>query len=93
MLTYVIFAIGTITYRVLQVDEGSENVPQIVSTATNFSNATVPQVLTSNLNGQLYVIGNPSEVFNNQGGNRAIAPRASLIETTSTVAANIKKVR
>jgi len=82
---------GTITYRVLQVDDGSENVPQIVSTSTNFPNTGVQQVLTSNLNGQLYVIGNPNEVFNNQSGNRAIAPRASIIDTTTTVAANIKK--
>lgn len=74
------------------MDEGTENAPQIVSTGSSFPNSGVQQVLTGNLNGQLYVIGNPGEVFNNQSGNRAIAPRATLIETTSTVAANIKKV-
>ncbi|KAG5897921.1 hypothetical protein JTB14_014036 [Gonioctena quinquepunctata] len=83
-----------ITYRVLQVDEnGVEAVPQIVTTgSTGFANASgVPQVLTSNLNGQLYVIGNANEVFAAPGGTRAIAPRSSIIETNNSVVTNIKK--
>ncbi|KAF5282188.1 hypothetical protein FQR65_LT02885 [Abscondita terminalis] len=82
---------GTITYRVLQVDEASENVPQIVTAGTNFQSAGVQQVLTSNLNGQLFVIGNASEAFNSQTGSRSIAPRASLIDTTSAALTNMKK--
>ncbi|KAF5302264.1 hypothetical protein FQA39_LY10303 [Lamprigera yunnana] len=82
---------GTITYRVLQVDEGPENVPQLVATGSNFHNSGVQQVLTSNLNGQLFVIGNASEAFGTQGGNRAIAPRASLIDTTTAVSSSTKK--
>lgn len=83
-----------ITYRVLQVDDSSvEAVPQIVTTgSTGYTNAGVPQVLTSNLNGQLYVIGNPNEMFASQAGTRTIAPRSSIIETTNSVVNNIKKV-
>lgn len=84
-----------ITYRVLQVDDSSvEAVPQIVTTgSTGYTNAGVPQVLTSNLNGQLYVIGNPNEMFASQAGTRTIAPRSSIIETTNSVVNNIKKVK
>lgn len=82
---------GTITYRVLQVDEGTENVPQIVTAGTNFQSAGVQQVLTSNLNGQLFVIGNASDPFNTQTANRTIAPRASLIDTTPSALSNLKK--
>ncbi|KAJ8922587.1 hypothetical protein NQ315_007617 [Exocentrus adspersus] len=83
-----------ITYRVLHVDDGNvEGVPQIVTTGSSgYTNATsVPQVLTSNINGQLYVIGNPNEMFATQAGTRAIAPRSSIIETTNSVVSNIKK--
>lgn len=68
----------------LQVDDSSaETVPQIVTTAsTGYTNASVPQV---NINGQLYVIGNPNEVFTTQGGTRAIAPRSSIIEQNTNV--------
>lgn len=80
---------GVITYRVLQVDESSaESVPQIVTTAsTGYTNASVPQV---NINGQLYVIGSPNEVFTAQAGTRAIAPRSSIIEPNTTVVSNIR---
>lgn len=44
---------GTVTYRVLQVEDGMESLPQIVSSST-FSNAGVPQVLTSQVNGIYY---------------------------------------
>lgn len=105
---------GSITYRVLQVEDGMETLPQIVS-SSGFSNPGIQQVLTSQLNGkflgakvwlwcrvtfgvyyvcvlgQLYVIGNPGEVFNNQT-QRNIAPRANILENTTTVTANIKKV-
>lgn len=80
-----------ITYRVLQVDENVESVPQIVTTGNSFSNSNVQQVLTSNLN-QVYVIGGPNEVFATQAGARAIAPRSSIIDTSSSVVTNIKRV-
>lgn len=76
----------------LQVEDGVDNVPQIVTAGTNFSNAGMPQVLTGNLNGQVYVIGNPTEVFAAQAGTRAIAPRSALVDGTTTVPTNIKKV-
>ncbi|KAJ3659439.1 hypothetical protein Zmor_011128 [Zophobas morio] len=82
---------GMITYRVLQVEEGAEPVPQIVTTSNSFSNTNVQQVLTSNLNGQLYVIGNPNEVFATQAGARAIAPRSSIIDGSASVVTNIKR--
>ncbi|RZC43077.1 upstream stimulatory factor 2, partial [Asbolus verrucosus] len=82
---------GMITYRVLQVEEGVESVPQIVTTGSNFTNTNVQQVLTSNLNGQVYVIGNPNEVFATQAGARAIAPRSSIIDNNTSVVTNIKR--
>ncbi|EFA02273.2 Upstream stimulatory factor 2-like Protein [Tribolium castaneum] len=82
---------GMITYRVLQVEEGVESVPQIVTTGSNFSNTNVQQVLTSNLNGQVYVIGNPNDVFATQAGARAIAPRSSIIDNSTSVVTNIKR--
>jgi upstream stimulatory factor len=82
---------GMITYRVLQVEDGVESVPQIVTAGNNFSNTNVQQVLTSNLNGQVYVIGNPNEVFAAQAGARAIAPRSSIIDSNSSVVTNIKR--
>lgn len=42
---------GTVTYRVLQVEDGMETMPQFVSSST-LSNAGVQQVLTSQLNGK-----------------------------------------
>lgn len=74
------------------MNDGVEAVPQIVTAGTNFSNAAVPQVITGNLNGQVYVIGNPSDVFAAQSGPRTIAPRSSINETTPNVNTNIKKV-
>lgn len=41
---------GTVTYRVLQVEDGMEAIPQIVSSSA-FSNAGVQQVLTNQING------------------------------------------
>ncbi|CAH2008914.1 unnamed protein product [Acanthoscelides obtectus] len=90
---------GMITYRVVQVDDPNVEaaVPHIVTTgATGYSNASpVPQVLTSNINGQLYVIGNAAEVFGTQTGTRAIAPRSSItdsiIESNSSIVSSIKK--
>lgn len=76
----------------LQVEDGVDSVPQIVTAGSNFSNAGIPQVLTSNLNGQVYVIGNPTEVFAAQAGTRAIAPRSTIADGTTTVTTNIKKV-
>lgn len=85
------FLSGTITYGVLKVEDGTD-VSQIVTTSANFANAAVQPVITTNLNGQLYVIGSPNDVLVTQSGNRAIAPRASVLEGTSTLPANIKKV-
>lgn len=89
------FFSGTITYRVLQVEDGVENIPQIVTTGTNFPNptaTTVQPVLTGNLNGQVYVI-NPSDVFATQAaGTRAIAPRSSVCgDGSTTVTPTLKK--
>lgn len=79
-----------ITYRVLQVDEANADVS--TSPTSYVSPTTVPQVLTSNINGQLYVIGNPTGVFTTQTGTRAIAPRSSIIETNTTVVSSLRKV-
>lgn len=81
---------GTITYGVLKVED-TNDVQQIVTTGGNFANSGVQQVLTGNLNGPLYVIGNPNEVFVSQPGTRAIAPRSSIIEAATSVTTNIKK--
>ncbi|CAG9861459.1 unnamed protein product [Phyllotreta striolata] len=81
-----------ITYRVLQVDESNvETGPQLVTTAPGNFNQ-VSQVIGSNLNGQLYVIGNANEMFTAQTGARAIAPRTAIVESsTNTVTTTIKK--
>ncbi|GJQ87624.1 putative protein dimerization protein [Trypoxylus dichotomus] len=81
---------GTVTYGVLKVEDGVDNVPQVVTTAANFVNTGVQQVLTSNLNGQLYLIS-PNDVFVSQSGTRAIAPRSTIIDGNTTVNSNIKK--
>nr|CAI5828854.1 unnamed protein product [Callosobruchus analis] len=88
-----------ITYRVVHVDDSTVEaaVPQIVTTGTTgYSTAsTVPQVLTSNINGQLYVIGNAAEVFGTQTGTRAIAPRSSIadsiIDSNNSIVTSLKK--
>lgn len=72
--------------------EESSEVPHLITSGNNFSNTNVQQVLTGNLNGPLYVIGNPNEVFVTQPGTRAIAPRSAIIDTTATVATNTRKV-
>lgn len=82
---------GTITYRVLQVDEAGDSVPQLVTTGGNFHSAGVQQVLTSNINGQLFVIGNTGEAFTAQSGGRSIAPRDHVIDSSASVSSNIKK--
>lgn len=75
------------------MDDGVETCPQIVSTGTNFAtNTNVQQVITSNLNGQVYVIGNTNDVFaSSPTGTRAIAPRSSIIDGTTTVVTSIKR--
>lgn len=73
-----------ITYRVLQVDDGSvETNPQLVATGASGFNNPVSQVISNNLNGQLYVIGNASEMFTAASGTRAIAPRTAIVDTIS----------
>lgn len=46
---------GTVTYRVLQVEDGMETMPQFVPTSS-LSNSGVQQVLTSQLNGNYSVL-------------------------------------
>ncbi|XP_022901740.1 upstream stimulatory factor 2 isoform X1 [Onthophagus taurus] len=83
---------GTITYGVLKVEDTVDNVSQIVTTGTNFTSpGSVQQVLTSNINGQLYVIGSSNDVFVSQTGTRAIAPRSTIVEGTPTVSTASKK--
>lgn len=83
-----------ITYRVLHVEDNNvDTLPSIVTTGSPaYTNPTIPQVLTSNVNGQLYVIGTPNEVFANQTGARAIAPRSSLVESNNSVVTTIRRV-
>ncbi|KAK9870269.1 hypothetical protein WA026_006357 [Henosepilachna vigintioctopunctata] len=81
---------GIVTYRVLQVEDGGDAGTQIVTTASGYPLGNPQPVLTSNLNGQLYVIGN-NDVYATQPGTRAIAPRSSIIETNSSGLMNIKK--
>ncbi|XP_030765180.1 upstream stimulatory factor 1 [Sitophilus oryzae] len=71
-----------ITYRVLQVENGSDP-SQYVSTTSSFSNSTtIPQVISgSGLNGQIYVIGSP-EVYTSTSSTRAIAPRPTVIDNS-----------
>ncbi|XP_065159329.1 upstream stimulatory factor 2 isoform X2 [Atheta coriaria] len=75
---------GTVTYGVLKVEE--ETVPQLA--IPTFTSASVPQLVTSNINGQLYVISNASDVFvSHQAttGTRPIVPRATMVESTPVV--------
>lgn len=73
----------------LQVDDGNtEAVPQIVTTTSaGYTSASVPQV---NINGQLYVIGSPNEVFATQTGTRAIAPRSTVIDSNTSVVSSLR---
>ncbi|XP_044748761.1 upstream stimulatory factor 1 isoform X1 [Coccinella septempunctata] len=81
---------GIVTYRVLQVDDSGDSGPQIVAAGTGYPMGNPQPVLTSNLNGQLYVIGN-NDVFTTQTGTRAIAPRSSIVETNNSGLLHIKK--
>ncbi|XP_050506382.1 upstream stimulatory factor [Diabrotica virgifera virgifera] len=78
------------TYRVLQVDDSAvETTPHLVATTGAFNNP-VPQVIGSNVNGQLYLIGNANEMFATQSGTRAIAPRTTIVDTANnTVVSSI----
>ncbi|RZF40662.1 hypothetical protein LSTR_LSTR012763 [Laodelphax striatellus] len=79
-----------VTYRVVHVqgNDSMESVPQIVSTSSpTYSNASqqtnVQALLSSQLNGQFYVIGSPQEVFS-PTNQRSLSPRASRIENGIT---------
>lgn len=79
-----LYLLGTVTYGVLKVEE--ETVPQLA--IPTFTSASVPQLVTSNINGQLYVISNASDVFvSHQAttGTRPIVPRATMVESTPVV--------
>ncbi|XP_022194762.1 upstream stimulatory factor 1 isoform X2 [Nilaparvata lugens] len=84
-----------VTYRVVHVqgNDSMESVPQIVSTSSpTYSNASqqtnVQALLSSQLNGQFYVIGSPQDVFS-PTNQRSLSPRATrnengITRTTST---------
>lgn len=76
------------------MEEGADSMPQFVSAGPTLATANVPQILTGgNLSGgQVYVIGSPGEVFASQAGTRAIAPRSSPMEGTTTAPSYFKKV-
>lgn len=80
-----------ITYRVLQVQDGTDT-PDFVSTGSSFSTATtIPQVISgTNLNGPIYVIGSP-EAYNTNAATRPIAPRPHSVLDNSVVV-QVKKV-
>lgn len=83
---------GLITYRVLQVEEGSE-VQQLVPTSpTNYQVNNSQPMLASNINGQVYIV-NSNEVFAGQTGTRAIAPKTSIIEGPHTKIVNISNIK
>lgn len=79
-----------ITYRVLQVENGSDPT-QYVSTTTNYpTTTTIPQVISgTSLNGQIYVIGNP-DAYTSPSGARPIVPRSTVID--NSVVVQVKKV-
>lgn len=82
---------GIVTYRVLQVEDSGDSGPQIVTAGSGYPMGNPQPVVTSNFNGQLYVIGN-NDMFTTQTGTRAIAPRSSIVETNNSGLINIKKV-
>ncbi|XP_017783953.1 PREDICTED: upstream stimulatory factor 1 isoform X2 [Nicrophorus vespilloides] len=78
---------GTVTYGVLKVEE---EVPTI--SGLSYTNAGVQQVLAGN--GQLYVIGNPNEVFvssQTSSAGRVIAPRSGIMDNVNNVS-KVKKM-
>jgi len=81
---------GAPAYRVVSGSDplsGSEQGGQTVTTTTTSPLGSVQAVLASPINGQFYVIGNPSDVLGGMG-QRTIAPRAGpfALEQTSTQA-------
>lgn len=80
---------ATVTYRVVQVDDGIDPLSQIV-TASNFPTGSLSQVVTTPLNGHLYVLGNSPDVFTSAPRN--IAPRSFAHVNNTTVNTHIKKV-
>ncbi|XP_050302999.1 upstream stimulatory factor 2-like [Anthonomus grandis grandis] len=79
-----------ITYRVLQVggtsDDTGDSQEYLTTTNSGFaSTTTIPQVISSsNLNGQLYVLGSP-EQYNANSVGRPIAPRPPILDTSVVV--------
>ncbi|XP_044730219.1 upstream stimulatory factor 1 [Chrysoperla carnea] len=65
----------TVTYRVVQVDDTTIDPLSQIVTSSNFSGSALPQVVTTPINGHLYVLGNSSEVFTTSS-QRNIAPRS-----------------
>lgn len=78
-----------ITYRVLQVEDSTDT-PQYVSTSSLSATNTIPQVISgTNINGPIYVIGNPEAYTTPNQGARAIAPRPSVLD--NSVVVQVKK--
>ncbi|XP_019753452.2 upstream stimulatory factor 2 isoform X1 [Dendroctonus ponderosae] len=76
-----------ITYRVLQVQDASEN---FVTSGSSFTTAsTLPEVIAgASLNGPIYVIGS-TDGYASPTGSRPIAPRSAILE--APVVVQVKK--
>lgn len=84
-----------LAYRVVQVNGTAsiQSANEIELPVSQSGNNTV-QVLTSSLNGQIYVIGNPSDVFPAAQTSRSLVPRTTTlqIETPRNCTTGLKKV-
>jgi len=81
---------GGLSYRVVSTESESSNGGSSTVSASTLSN--VQAVLASPLNGQFYVIGNPSDVLGGVG-QRTIAPRAGPFALESNSSQNQKEDR
>jgi len=79
---------GSMTYRVVNSSEGETSSPSRTSISSNSSAlSNVQAVLASPINGQFYVIGNPSDVLGG-AGQRTIAPRTGPYTLDSSLLHN-----
>jgi len=79
---------GSMTYRVVNSSEGEASSPSRTSISSNSSAlSNVQAVLASPINGQFYVIGNPSDVLGG-AGQRTIAPRTGPYTLDSSLLHN-----
>ncbi|XP_011298095.1 upstream stimulatory factor 2 isoform X2 [Fopius arisanus] len=79
----------TLAYRVVQVN-GNAVANEIELPVTQQGNGAV-QVLTSPINGQFYVIGNPNDVFSTTQATRSLTPRTVQIDTPRNTTPGLKK--